>query len=58
MDGVAKVIDELGLMILQKEIELEMKQTEIDKLRRKIETIEQYLDMYEDSCNYEYALKR
>lgn len=58
MDGVAKVIDELGLMILQKDIELELKQNEIDKLKRKIEMIEQYLDMYEDNCNYDFALKR
>jgi len=58
VDGVAKVIDELGLMILQKDIELELKQNEIDKLKRKIEMIEQYLDMYEDNCNYDFALKR
>ena len=53
----AKVIDELGLMILQKDIELEMKQEEIDKLRRKIEVIEQYISMYEENCNYEFAVK-
>lgn len=58
VDGVAKVIDELGLMILQKDIELELKQEEIDKLKRKIEMIEQYLNMYEDNCNYDFALKR
>lgn len=57
MDGVAKVIDELGLMILAKDIELELKQEEINKLKKKIETIEQYLDMYEEFNNYEFAIK-
>ena len=56
MEGITKVIDELGLMILAKDIELELKQEEIDKLKRKIETIEQYLDMYDEHCNYKFAL--
>lgn len=58
MEGVAKVIDELGLMILAKDIELELKEEEITKLKRKIETIEQYINMYEENCNYDFALKR
>lgn len=58
VEGVAKVIDELGLMILQKDIELEMKQEEINSLKRKIEVIEQYINMYEEQCNYEFALKK
>ena len=57
MDGIGKVIDELGLIILMKEIENESQQKEIEKLRRKIEMIEQYLDMYEENCNYDFALK-
>ena len=56
MEGVAKVIDELGLMILTKEIELELKQKEINDLKRKIETIEHYLDMYEEHVNYDLAV--
>jgi Asp-tRNA(Asn)/Glu-tRNA(Gln) amidotransferase C subunit len=56
MNGVAKVIDELGLMILAKDIELELKQEEINKLKRKIETIEQYIEMYDEHCNYEFKL--
>lgn len=47
MKGITKVIDEMGLMILQKEVELEMKQEEIDKLRQKIEYIECYIDALE-----------
>ena len=47
MNGIEKVIDELGLMILAKEIEIESKQKEIDALKRKIELVEQYLDTYE-----------
>jgi len=57
MEGVAKVIDELGLMILAKDIELELKEKEITKLKNKIEMIEQYINMYEENCNYEFALK-
>jgi Asp-tRNA(Asn)/Glu-tRNA(Gln) amidotransferase C subunit len=49
--GISKVIDELGLMILQKEIELESKQEEIDKLKKKIELIESYLETYEEFYN-------
>lgn len=51
MDGITKVIDELGLIILSKEIEIELKQTELDKLKKKIEALEQYLDTYEEFCN-------
>ena len=57
MDGIGKVINELGLIILMKEIEIESKQEEIDKLKCKIETIEQYINMYEENCAYELALK-
>ena len=56
LQGVAKVIDELGLMILTKEIELELKEKEIADLKRKIETIESYLDMYEEHANYDFAI--
>ena len=48
MKGITKVIDEMGLMILTKEIELETKQQEIDKLRNKIKIIEEYLEMYDE----------
>lgn len=58
MEGITKVIDEMGLMILSKEIELEMKQDEIDKLKKKIELIEQYLDMYDEFYNNEQTLKK
>lgn len=51
MKGITKVVDELGLMILSKEIELEMKQNEIDKLKKKIELIEGYLEMYDEFYN-------
>ena len=47
MEGIAKVIDELGLIILSKSIEIKEKQNEIDALKRKIELVEQYLDAYE-----------
>lgn len=51
LNGITKVIDEMGLMILSKEIELEMKQTEIDELKKKIELIEGYLEMYDEFYN-------
>lgn len=47
MEGIAKVIDELGNIIIAKDIELEFKQEEINKLRKKIETVEQCLEIYE-----------
>lgn len=50
MKGITKVIDEIGLMILSKEIELETKENEINKLKKKIELIEGYLDIY-DKCH-------
>lgn len=51
MSGITKVIDEMGLMILAKEIELKTKQDEIDKLKEKIELIEGYLDAYDKFYN-------
>lgn len=51
MDGISKVIDELGLMILAKDVELKKKQDEIDALKKKIELVEQYLDTYEQFYN-------
>lgn len=53
MNGIEKVIDELGLIILTKEIEIESKQEEINALKRKIELVEQYLDTYEQLYNKE-----
>ena len=44
-------MNELGNMILTKEIELARKQDEIDALKQKIEIIEQYLDTYEQFYN-------
>ena len=57
MKGVAKVINELGLMLLAKDVELELKQEEVDRLKRKIEIIEQYLDMYEKNLNHNLTLE-
>lgn len=51
MKGITKVIDELGLMILQKEIELETKQSEIDELKKRVELIEGYLEVYDEYYN-------
>lgn len=51
MKGITKVIDEIGLMVLAKEIELEMKQSEIEELKKKIELIEGYLEMYDEFYN-------
>lgn len=47
MDGINKVIDELGLMLLMKEIEIESQREEITKLKRNIEMIEHYIDALE-----------
>ena len=48
LKGISKVIDELGLLILAKELELESKQKEIDELTKKVKLIENYLDMYDE----------
>lgn len=43
-------------MILNKELELELKQEEIDKLKKKIELIESYLDMYDEFYNKPWSI--
>ena len=48
MSGIEKVIDELGWMILAKEVKIKSQQEEIEKLQQKIESIEQYIAVYED----------
>lgn len=56
MKGISKVIDELGNIIINKDIELNKKQKEIDKLKQKIEMIESYLNIYEDFYKQEQAV--
>ena len=51
MNGVAKVIDELGKMIIAKEVIIDSQKEEINKLCHKIETIEQCLEIYEACYN-------
>ena len=58
MNGIAKVIDELGTIIIAKNVELELKQEEIDVLKRKIEAIEAYLDAYDEMYDYAQELNR
>lgn len=57
MDGITKVIDELGLIILSKEIEIELKQDDIEKLRKKIETMEQYISFYDEYYSHNRSLE-
>ena len=58
MNGVAKVIDELGTIIIAKNVEIKLKQDEIDMLRRKIESIEAYLDAYDEMYDYQNEINR
>ena len=51
MEGIAKVIDELGSLIIAKDVEIRSKQEEIDKLKRKIEYVECYIDALESYTN-------
>ena len=51
MNGIEKVIDELGCIILAKEIEIESQREEINELKNKIKAIEAYLDTYENFLN-------
>ena len=48
LDGINKVIDELGLLLLSKETEIKLKEEEIQELRKRIETIEQYISFYDE----------
>ena len=48
LKGITRVIDELGLMILAKEVELATKQAEIEELRKRVELLEGYLDVYDE----------
>lgn len=54
MGGITKVIDELGLLILEKEIEIESQKKEIDELKSKIEAIEQYISLYDEYYDQEF----
>ena len=51
MDGITKVIEELGIMILTKEVELEANRIEICELKKRIELLEGYLDVYDEYYN-------
>lgn len=58
MQTVSKILDEIALIILSKDIQIDMQQREICKLKNKIDTIEQYLNAYEKICNYEHKNKK
>ena len=51
MNGVTKVIDELGTMLIAKELEIETKRVEIEDLKRRVELLEGYLDVYDKFYN-------
>lgn len=51
LEGIAKVIEELGLIILAKEVELKTKEQEIKELKNKIELVEHYLEAYDEFYN-------
>ena len=51
LEGIAKVIEELGLLILAKEAELRDKECEIKELKKKIEIIEGHLEVYDEYYN-------
>ena len=55
MDGIGKVIDELGLIILSKEIEIELKEEQIEKLKKKI-TLETYVSIYDEFYNNKHTV--
>lgn len=51
LEGIAKVIEELGLLIMSKEAELKVKDEELTELKEKIELVENYLETYEEFYN-------
>lgn len=58
MEGLTKAINELGTIIVAKDVEIEMQRKEIEKMQKKIESIQQYIEMYEEFFDYEQYLKR
>ena len=58
MNGIPKVIDELGLIILSKELEIESQQEQIEKLRKTIETLEQRISFYDEYYRRERVTER
>lgn len=58
MNGITKVIDELGTIIIAKNVEIKLQQDEIDVLKRKLETIEAYLDAYDEMHDYQREINR
>lgn len=58
MNGISKVIDELGLIILSKELEIESQQEQIEKLRKTIETLEQHISFYDEYYRRERVTER
>lgn len=44
MRGIAKIINELGLLMLAKEMKIEEQQKEIDELRELVELVENHLN--------------
>ena len=58
MTGITKVIDELGTIIIAKDVEIKLQRDEIETLKRKIESIEAYLDAYDEMYDYRNELNR
>ena len=57
MKGITAVIDELGKIILEKDLEIKTKSEEIVSLKEKVERLERYLDLYDDLYNLEQNMK-
>lgn len=50
-EHIIKVLSELGKLIIEKEDELRYKGYEIDRLQRRIETLEQYKSFYNEEVS-------
>lgn len=56
--GMVKAIDELGKVIVAKDIELEIQRKEIEKMQKKIDAIQQYIEMYDECLSYDEFVNR
>ena len=48
--GYLTVIEELGNVIISKDLEISLLKYENEKLENKIKSIEEYVDFYKNSC--------
>lgn len=51
MTDMIEIVDKLCLMIFLKDLSIELSQSDIDQLRNSVETIERYMNIYEEGSD-------